>query len=467
MTSGIKLLECNSSLSSGYETSGNPDILASNLNAKAIEDGLRTIGCYNVSRKQAEQNVLDGLDTDLSYSQVIDRFNRNSWPERSLDFSTYRTMVWTDGNEEQLTRYTALALKNYLLAGNETEKKNLLVGSQEMIRNNMSLDMDYNFNAEIFHAKTRTPHSPLGVDGFGQYVNYSGNTVTGVNVERQLQEPVRATTVLGDNYPQPGLFDVIEGDGNTRVAFTYDNVASGANSSESQRIMGLGHSQTDRNILLYGVEWRHFGDIESVLRASFDYIEKNSGQIFPIDLYTFGAQQNGLSVELLWSTASEKNASSFVVERKLSGTDKFDAVGEVKAIGNSSVINHYTLTDNTVNLGNTYVYRLKLVDGDGSYNYSNEVSVELEGAGGALTVGEISPNPVKDNSTLSINLSESANMTVELYNSDGKLLNTLFNGTTSGLRDITINAGDYASGAYTLVVRVGERTITRSIRIVK
>jgi hypothetical protein len=407
------------------------------------------------------------LDKDLSYSQVLDRFNRNSWPERSLDFSTYRSLVWTDGNEEQLTRYTALAVKNYLLAGTEDEKKNLLVGSQEMIRNNMSLDMDYNFNGEIFHAKTRAPHSPLGIDAGSMYIDYSDNTVTGVNVERQLQETVRSTGVLGDNYPQPGLYDVVEGDGITRIAYIYDNVASGANAPESQRIMGLAHSQTDRNILLYGVEWRHFGDIESVLRASFDFVEKNGGQIVPIDLYTFGAQQNGLNVELLWSTASENNASHFVVERKLSGADKFDGIGEVKAVGTSSLVNHYTLTDRSVNLGNTYIYRLRLVDADGTSTFSNEVTVELEGVGGILTVGDITPNPVKDQSTVSVNLSESANMTVELFNSEGKLLGTLFSGTTSGLRDITINAHDYATGSYTLVFRVGERTIIRSIRIVK
>jgi hypothetical protein len=343
----------------------------------------------------------------------------------------------------------------------------LLVGSQEMVRNNMSLDMDYNFNSEIFHAKTRSPHSPLGVDGSSMYVNYSGNTVTGVNVERQLQEPVRSTGIVGDNYPQPGLYDMVEGDGITRIAYTYDNVASGANAPETQRIMGLAHSQTDRNILLYGVEWRHFGDIESVLRASFDFVEKNGGQIVPIDLYTFGAQQNGLNVELLWSTASEKNASRFVVERKLSGNDKFESIGEVKAIGNSSIVNHYTMTDNKVNLGSTYIYRLKLVDADGQSNYSNEVTVVLEGTGGILTVGDVTPNPVKDQSTISVNLSENANMTAELFNSEGKSLGMLFNGSTSGLRDITINANDYATGSYTLVFRVGERTITRSIRIVK
>lgn len=467
MTSGIKLLECNSMLNADYATSGNAGILASNLNAKAIEDGLRSISYYNVSRKQAEQNVLDGLTKDLAYSQVVDRFNRNSWPERSLDFSTYRSLIWTDGNEEQLTRYTALAVKDYLLSGTENEKKNFLVGSQEIIRNNMSLDMDYNFNAEIFHAKTRAPHSPLGIDVSSQYVNYDKNTVTGVNVERMLQESVRSTVVAGDNYPQPGLFDMVAGDGITRIAYIYDNVSTGANATEAQRIMGLAHSQTDRNVLLYGVEWRHFGDIESVLRASFDFVEKNGGQIVPIDLYTFGAQQNGLSVELLWSTASENNASHFVVERKLSGTDKFESIAEVKAVGTSSVVNHYTLTDAKVSLGNTYIYKLKLVDADGSSNYSNDVTVELEGIGGILTVGDVTPNPVKDQSTVSVNLSESATMTVELFNSEGKSLGTLFNGTTTGLRDITINAQDYATGSYTLVFRVGERTIIRSIRIVK
>jgi hypothetical protein len=103
-------------LQEDYTNSTNPEVLASNLNKKAIEDGLTAIGYYNVTRIEARDNRDAGLDTDLEYRQDIDRFNRDSWPERALDYTMYRTMIWSDGDNNGLTRYNAMALRDFLAA---------------------------------------------------------------------------------------------------------------------------------------------------------------------------------------------------------------------------------------------------------------------------------------------------------------------------------------------------------------
>ena len=459
MRSSLELMECTEQLNENYELSADQNILANNLNCKAIESGLHSIGFYNVSRTEAQENIINGLTTDLEYKQDVDRFNRNSWPERSLDFSTYRSLIWADGHNNNLGRYEAIALRNFVNAGTSDKKKNLLVASQEMLRNNSGLDIDYDFNRDIFHATSLIPHTPLGVDANGDYIIYTDKKVTGVYVERGMSEAIVVTGNVNDAGPTPGLLELLPGEGRTNEAYTYDESSTGNN------IMGVTHTRMDRNILLYSVDWRHFGNIDNVMRASIDFVEKNDGDIVAVDLLSFHGQQVGSRIDLDWSTASEISSSHFEVERKLD--NNFISINKLEAAGNSSIISYYNMVDKKVVLGNTYTYRLKMVDKDGSFDYSNEVVIELESSAGVLTVSEVSPNPVRNSSELTFSTTKNALVSVKLYNVNGVEVATLFNRTTIGANTININASELSSGAYTLVIKAGESMITRKVNIVK
>ena len=114
------------------------------------------------------------------------------------------------------------------------------------------------------------------------------------------------------------------------------------------------------------------------------------------------------------------------------------------------------------------MYRLKLVDADVGFNYSNEKVIELESDFGEMSISEVAPNPVRTTSTININLSQTANITIEMYNAEGKIVATLFDGLApAGTKSIEINAAKFNSGAYTLVLRAGQNTITRKVNIVK
>jgi len=113
--SGIKTLECNTGLNRNYENSADVDVLANNLNAKAIEAGLVKLGIYNVTRDEAAYNTQENNDGDKEYKQDIDRFNRNSWPSRSIDYTMYRTIFFSDGdNDQNLDRFGRLALNTFV-----------------------------------------------------------------------------------------------------------------------------------------------------------------------------------------------------------------------------------------------------------------------------------------------------------------------------------------------------------------
>jgi hypothetical protein len=112
----------------------------------------------------------------------------------------------------------------------------------------------------------------------------------------------------------------------------------------------------------------------------------------PVRLVSFTGQQLDGQVQLKWQSAEEKNTSHFEVERSADGKN-FSQVLTKKAQGNSASLVSYTALDNSP-LGGTSYYRLKMVDLDGTFEYSKLVAVSAEGSVQARAY----PNPSKGNS---------------------------------------------------------------------
>ncbi len=109
----------------------------------------------------------------------------------------------------------------------------------------------------------------------------------------------------------------------------------------------------------------------------------------PIKLLSFDAKEYNGTVMLSWETASENNNDFFEIERSENGKD-FAAIGKIDSKGDSRDIVKYSFIDKMPINGTDY-YRLKQVDFDGRYEYSNVVNVAISGR-------ELSifPNPASD-----------------------------------------------------------------------
>jgi hypothetical protein len=269
---------------------------------------------------------------------------------------------------------------------------------------------------------------------------------------------------------------VTEGEGSAKAAFLYADVKN-PNSNQidperlaQDRVMGVALTSLYKNVVTLGADWRHFGDPESILRGSFDFIESNGGLVIPIELLDFAAEQNGMRVDLNWSTASETNSSMFEVEKTeitngLRGT--FSKIGEVSAAGNSAVTSYYNTSDRTIESGATYAYRLKMIDMDGEFEYSGERVLTID-ADGAISLNGITPNPVNSISSLSYSLGMATSVEVVMYDMSGKAVLTLANGMqTSGTHELSINANDLSNGVYKLVLRANGKTLSTNVNIVK
>ena len=114
------------------------------------------------------------------------------------------------------------------------------------------------------------------------------------------------------------------------------------------------------------------------------------GGVLPVTLADFSTSVSNNHIHLNCTTASEINNSHFEIERSNDG-NSWTTIGQVSGAGTTTTAHHYTFIDHNPALGYNY-YRLKQVDFDGAYDYSEIVSAALRGSG-SLTM---SPNPVND-----------------------------------------------------------------------
>ena len=119
----------------------------------------------------------------------------------------------------------------------------------------------------------------------------------------------------------------------------------------------------------------------------------------PVELTTFTAQAQENQTNLLeWETASEENNEAFEVEKSIDGKS-WEQIGVVDGHGTTVEISNYNFVDESPMLGDNY-YRLKQLDFDGQFEYSNIVTVQLEGK---PSVFQIYPNPTGDFVTIESN----------------------------------------------------------------
>jgi hypothetical protein len=173
----------------------------------------------------------------------------------------------------------------------------------------------------------------------------------------------------------------------------------------------------------------------------------------PVQLLSFTADQVGAdAVKLQWVTASEVNSDHFTLQRSMD-TEVWMDLATIEAAGNSTIKVDYTWTDHDPNTGTSY-YRLKQVDLNGDFVFSEMLRIELDPA--LITVY---PNPFVNQ----VQVQADREITLlNIYSPEGKLLANI-PGVNGFALDVDLS--DYPSGYYTVeVVSPGTR---RFIKILK
>jgi hypothetical protein len=175
----------------------------------------------------------------------------------------------------------------------------------------------------------------------------------------------------------------------------------------------------------------------------------------PVVFNNFSGKAEASYTSLSWSTQSEENSNKFIVEKSANTLD-FLSIGEVKARGKSTVTTHYNYKDSQPLNGINY-YRLKQVDGNGDYSYSEVIAVQF-----ALKSGfSVYPNPVS--SILNFSTTDAKQGVVWWYNYNGQKV------AESKLSDFKTNVPQsVSSGNYLIRVLTNHNTThTHKISVVK
>ncbi|WP_198172888.1 FG-GAP repeat domain-containing protein [Hymenobacter ginkgonis] len=143
----------------------------------------------------------------------------------------------------------------------------------------------------------------------------------------------------------------------------------------------------------------------------------------PVELTAFSGRATGTGNLLSWSTASELNSASFVIERSADGT-AFSTASSVAAAGNSNTARNYQYLDAAAPAGTSY-YRLRQVDQDGTSTYSPVVVINRAEA--LSTTAKPVAYPTIFSEVLNVTLpgAEAAQAaTVALYTTEGRQVYT-------------------------------------------
>jgi len=187
------------------------------------------------------------------------------------------------------------------------------------------------------------------------------------------------------------------------------------------------------------------GDNAEGCNSTMDIIEECLA--LPMTLRYLKATKYNQQSLLTWSTATETNNRHFIIEQSIDG-QYFTEVGRVAGSGTSLIPQTYTFTHARPHLGVNY-YRLRQIDFDGTFTYSDIVSVEFERRG-----FHIFPNPVESALHLQFDTAQTE-IEVNIISITGKVIHSEVVDFSGGATLVTFDIANYPSGIYFLSVNDG------------
>jgi hypothetical protein len=189
----------------------------------------------------------------------------------------------------------------------------------------------------------------------------------------------------------------------------------------------------------------------------------------PVELTSFTATAKGRGVELVWNTATEVNNYGFEIEKGRMkdelGSMNWEKIGFVEGHGTTNAPKSYTFVDGSAS--GTVAYRLKQIDRDGSFEYSNQVEITIA-APKEFALMQNHPNPFNPATAISYTLPVAGHVTLKIYNLIGKEVATLVNGVQdAGVKVAQFNASQLPSGIYFYTLRTQNFSATRKMMLLK
>ncbi len=187
--------------------------------------------------------------------------------------------------------------------------------------------------------------------------------------------------------------------------------------------------------------------------------------VVPVELTSFNATSIGVDVELKWTTSTETNNQGFQVER-INSDGLFEQVGYVAGFGTTTEPKAYSFTDTKLDDGE-YTYRLKQIDFDGTYTYSEEVNVTVE-IPLEYSLEQNYPNPFNPSTTIKYSIAEEGFVKLAVYNMLGEEVSMIVNRIQkAGRYEVNFNASQVSSGVYIYRIETTNFTSSKKLMLMK
>ncbi len=259
-----------------------------------------------------------------------------------------------------------------------------------------------------------------------------------LNVDLPFQNCYEGTVIAGGNNWTDMVtinFDVIDQDGLINVYWLYDSPFWGIYDEDNSTFWNIGQFSDALNIPL------------------------------PVELSSFTAKIADDKVELNWTTESEVNNYGFDIERK-ANDDKWIQLSFVAGHGNSNTPKSYYFVDNSLSGGSIFYYRLKQIDTDGHFEYSQIIEVEFLIENFSLL--QNFPNPFNPTTKIKFRIVDFGFVSLKVYDVLGNEVATIVNEERpAGVYEMEFNATELSSGIYFYKLTADKFSQTKKMLLLK
>jgi hypothetical protein len=271
--------------------------------------------------------------------------------------------------------------------------------------------------------------------------------------------------------PQPNIGDV------TNVDTSDDGKNIIYNNIQGTNIYDI-YNNCSNDIKAQNNDWRVY-DSSSIEQHVYHKVDDPSrgliqfipfSQYVPVELARFTAQPVGNSIELKWTTISEKNNKGFLIEVfEHSVQDlQWKTICNINGHGTTTEIHDYSFIDKREKKGN-YKYRLTQIDFDGTRNQLATIDVNLEIPINFILFQNY-PNPFNPSSTIKFSLGSNEFVTLKIFDVLGNEVATMINETKQAgnyTADFDPKELGIGSGVYYYQLKAGSFVETKKMVYLK
>ena len=189
----------------------------------------------------------------------------------------------------------------------------------------------------------------------------------------------------------------------------------------------------------------------------------------PVEFLSFSSSVVDDDVTLNWTTATETNNSGFQIERRETKNERsedWESIGFINGNGTTTETKSYSYIDENLSSG-IYQYRLKQIDFDGTFEYSNIVETEIISPA-KFSLEQNYPNPFNPSTTISWQSPINSHQTLKVFDVLGNEVVTLVNEyRTAGIYEAEFNATKLSSGIYYYQLKAGDFVHTKKMILMK